>query len=396
MKKVLSILMASVLFFATFAIGISAERSHPSLRFNEDGKFRILQVADLQDNAVLNPVAKDFLKAAIENEKPDLIVLTGDNFAGYSTGTNICHTIDKSLAKKAIDEYMSIFEKYGIPVTMVPGNHDDDDIKLTKEEELAMYEKYTCFIGYDAEPEMYGCGTHNLPIYSSKNAYKLSYNLWMFDSNTYDEELGGYDYVHDDQVEWYVNKSNELKAANDGNVVPSMVFQHIIVKEIYDIIEECPAGTPNSMERDGKTYKFKDENYKTGNFKEWPCPGTRPSKQFGAMVDQGDVVAMFFGHDHNNSFEVSYKGIDLVATPGFTFSSYGNEDKGFRVIDLDESDTSSYETHLVHWKDYYGSNKMAMNHYNMYAQENSGWIKFISALKYIPFALIKVLFGYIF
>lgn len=110
MKKVLSILMASVLFFATFAIGISAERSHPSLRFNEDGKFRILQVADLQDNAVLNPVAKDFLKAAIENEKPDLIVLTGDNFAGYSTGTNICHTIDKSLAKKAIDEYMSILK----------------------------------------------------------------------------------------------------------------------------------------------------------------------------------------------------------------------------------------------------------------------------------------------
>ena len=39
---------------------------------------------------------------------------------------------------------------------------------------------------------------------------------------------------------------------------------------------------------------------------------------------------------------------------------------------------------------------MAMNHYNMYAQENSGWVKFTSALKYIPFALIKVLFGYIF
>ena len=238
MKKALSILVAAVMLFATFAVGISAEKSSPALRFNEDGKFRIMQVADLQDNAVLNPVAKDFLKAAIENEKPDLIVLTGDNFAGYSTGTNICHTIDKSLAKKAINEYMSIFEKYGIPVTMVPGNHDDDDIKLTKEEELAMYEKYDCFIGYDADPEMYGCGTHNIPIYSSKNAYKLAYNLWMFDSNTYDEELGGYDYVHDDQVEWYVNKSNELKAANDGKTVPSMVFQHIIVKEIYDILEE--------------------------------------------------------------------------------------------------------------------------------------------------------------
>lgn len=396
MKKVLSFLVAAVMLFSTFAIGISAKKSDPSLRFNEDGKFRILQIADLQDNAVLNPVAKDFIKAAIEREKPDLIVLSGDNFAGYSTGTNICRCIDKSLAKDAIDQYMSIFEKYGIPVTMVPGNHDDQDIKLTKEDELALYQKYDCFIGYDADPEMYGCGTHNIPIYSSKNAYDLAYNIWMFDSNTYDEELGGYDYVHDDQVEWYINKSNELKEANGGTAVPSMVFQHIVVREILDTMEECAEGTPNSMPNNGKFYKFKDEYYKAGNFKEWPCPGTRPSKQFSAMVNQGDVVAMFFGHDHNNSYEVNYKGIDLVATPGFTFSSYGNEEKGFRVIDLDENDTSTYESHIVQWKDYYGSSKMAMNHYNMYAQENSGWVKFTSALKYIPFALIKVLFGYIF
>ncbi len=396
MKKAISILIAAVMLFSTFAIGISAKKSDPSLRFNEDGKFRILQIADIQDDYTLNNVVKEFIRTAIEKEKPDLIVLTGDNFAGYSTGTNVFHGIDKSLAKKAINEYMSILEEYGIPVTMVPGNHDDDNIKLTKEEELEMYEKYSCFIGYDADPDMYGCGTHNIPIYSSKNAYELAYNIWMFDSNTYDEELGGYDYVHEDQVAWYVNKSNELKAANGGKVVPSMVFQHIIVNEVYDALEECPQGTPNSMERDGKSYKFKDEYYKTGSFKEWPCPGTRPGTQFGTMVRQGDVVAMFFGHDHNNSFEINYQGIDIVATPGCTLSSYGNEEKALRVIDLDENDTSTYETYLVQWKDYYGSSKMAMNHYNMYAQENSDWVKLISALKYIPFALLKVLFGYIF
>ncbi len=396
MKKAISILIAAVMLFSTFAIGISAKKSDPSLRFNEDGKFRILQIADIQDDYTLNNVVKEFIRTAIEKEKPDLIVLTGDNFAGYSTGTNVFHGIDKSLAKKAINEYMSILEEYGIPVTMVPGNHDDDNIKLTKEEELEMYEKYSCFIGYDADPDMYGCGTHNIPIYSSKNAYELAYNIWMFDSNTYDEELGGYDYVHEDQVAWYVNKSNELKAANGGKTVPSMVFQHIIVNEVYDALEECPQGTPNSMERDGKSYKFKDEYYKTGSFKEWPCPGTRPGTQFGTMVRQGDVVAMFFGHDHNNSFEINYQGIDIVATPGCTLSSYGNEEKALRVIDLDENDTSTYETYLVQWKDYYGSSKMAMNHYNMYAQENSDWVKLISALKYIPFALLKVLFGYIF
>ncbi len=396
MKKLLSILVATVMLFSTLAIGISAKETNPTLRFDGFGRFRILQLADLQDDTNLNSVAKDFIRAAIENEKPDLIVLSGDNFSGNSVGTNVSHCIDKALARKAIDEYMSILDEYDIPVTMVPGNHDDDKIKLTKEEELEMYEKYDCFIGYDADPDIYGCGTHNIPIYSSENPYKIAYNIWMFDSNSYDREMGGYDYVHNNQVDWYVNRSNALKEANGGQVVPSIVFQHIVVKEIFDILEECPEGTPNSMPNNGKFYKFKDENYKTGNFKEWPCPGTRDSKQFDTMVEQGDVVAMFFGHDHNNSFEVNYEGIDLVATPAFSFSSYGNEDRGFRVIDINENDTSTYETHIVHWQDYYGSSKMAMNHYNMYAEENSNWVKFTSALKYIPFALIKVLFGYIF
>lgn len=397
MKKILSVILAAVMLFPVFSIvGSAKSAAAERLQFNKDGKFKILQIADLQDDYHLHRITKDFIKGTLDAEQPDLVVLSGDNFAGYSTGTNKNKKIDLALAEKAIDEYMSIFEDYGVTVTMVPGNHDDDNIMVTKEEELKMYQKYDCFIGYDDAPAIYGCGTHNLPIYSSKNSSELVYNLWLFDSGTYDSELGGYDYVHDDQVEWYINKSNELKAENGGEAVPSMVFQHIIVKEIFDLIEECPEGTPNSKKNDGKYYKIKDEYYKAGNFKEWPCPGSRGSKQFSAMVEQGDVVAMFFGHDHNNSFEVSYQGIDLVATPGFTFHSYSNEDRGFRIINLDESDTSTYETHTVQWQDIYGSSKMAMNHYNMYAKENSDWEKFISAVKYLPFLLIKVIAGYIF
>lgn len=396
MKKVISILVSVVMLFATFSIGISAKQKGKTLRFSEDGKFRIMQVTDIQDNYNLNPVAKDFLRAAIEREKPDIIVLTGDNFAGYNCTTKIFSCIDRSLAKKAINEYMSIFEEYGIPVTMVPGNHDDDGNLVSKEEELEMYQKYDCFIGYDDAPEVYGCGSHNIPIYSSKNQYKMAYNLWMFDSNSYDEELGGYDYVHEDQIEWYVNKSNEMKEANGGKIVPSMAFQHIIVNEVMDAMEECPEGTPNSLERDGKFYHFKDEYYKTGSLNEWPCPGTRKGTQFEAMKAQDDVVAMFFGHDHINSFEISYQGIDIVATPGLTFASYGNEERGLRIIDLDESDLSTYETYVVHWNDLYGSSKMAMNHYNMYARENSAAEKFVAAIKYLPFALLKAIAGYIF
>lgn len=153
MKKALSILTAVVMLFSALSVGISAKSTKTELlQFNNDGKFKILQIADLQDNQILNRVAKDFIRGALETEKPDLVILTGDNFSGNSTGTNTLKRLDKASAKMAIDQYMSIFEEYGIPVTMVPGNHDDDCILVTKEEELEMYQKYSCFIGYDDAP----------------------------------------------------------------------------------------------------------------------------------------------------------------------------------------------------------------------------------------------------
>lgn len=395
MKKLIAVLTCLTMLFTTLSVGVSAKKAEKDLQFNKDGNFKIMQVADLQDNMVLNSVAKDFLKASLVKENPDLVVLTGDNIAGYKCSSGFSPKIDRALCKKAIKEYMEIFEDYGAPVAMVFGNHDDDDNLVTKEELLAMYDEYSCSIAYDAVPEMYGCATYNLPILSSDGT-KTAYNLWMFDSNTYDEEFGGYDFVHDDQVEWYVNKSNELKAANGGVPVDSMAFQHIVVKEIWDTIEPCSAEDEGAYFNGEGYYRIKPELNKAGNFKEWPCPATQDSKQFSAMVEQGDVRAMFFGHDHNNSFELNYKGIDLVATPGFTFNSYSNEDRGFRIINLNEADTSTYETHILQWQDIYGDSWMAMNHYNMYAKELKDWDQFTASLKYILVYFIKLVAGYIF
>ncbi len=395
MKKFVSVALCVLMLATTLCFGVSAEKEFGKLQFNDDGNFKIMQVADLQDNMQLNGAVKAFLEEAIINEQPDLVVLTGDNISGGSCRTDISKALDTRRCEKAIDQFMSIFEEYQVPVAMVFGNHDDENM-LSKEDLFDIYEKYDCFIGEDEGEALYGCGTYNLPIYSSKDADKMMYNLWMFDSNTYDEELGGYDYVHDDQVEWYVNKSNELKAANGGVAVPSMAFQHIIVKEIFDLIESGENIEGALLHQDGKDYVFKDGVLKAGYLKEYPCPGTRPSKQFPAMVNQGDVVAMFFGHDHNNTFEVVHSGIDLVATPGFTFNSYGNEDRGVRVININEDDTSTYETHLVQFDDYFADNKMAMANYNMNCEYLPLWDRIKAGLLFVVTFPIKVFFGYAF
>lgn len=395
MKKFISVMLCVVMLAATLCCGVSAKEDYSKLQFNDDGNFRIMQVADLQDNMQLNGAVKEFLKEALVQEQPDLVVLTGDNISGGSCRTDMLKSWDKKNCETAIGQFMNIFEDYGVPVAMVFGNHDNENM-LSKEELFDIYEEYDCFIGTDEGDALYGCGTYNLPIYSSKDSSKMAYNLWMFDSNTYDEVYGGYDYVHDDQVEWYVSKSNELKAANGGESVPSMAFQHIIVKEIFDIIESGDNIEGSLLNYNGKDYVFKDGVLKAGYLKEYPCPGTQPSKQFSSMVNQGDVVAMFFGHDHNNTFEVTYQGIDLVATPGFTFNSYGNEDRGVRIIDINENDTSTYETRLVQFDDYFADNKMAMANYNMNCDYLPLWDRIKAGIFFVLTFPIKAIFGYAF
>jgi len=227
MKKSFSIILAFVLVFGMLLPASAATETEAKLQFNDDGEFRIMQISDIQDGPLLLDITRDYIEEMVVYAKPDLVVLTGDNISAGSSTVGI-RAIDLLLVKAAIGRYMSIFEEYEVPVAVVFGNHDAEEI-VSKEEQMEIYMSYDCCVAVDDGEELYGCGTYNVPIYSKDDSNKVAYNLWMIDSNMYDEERGGYDYVHQDQIDWYVNKSNELKAQNGGKAVPSMMFQHIVV-----------------------------------------------------------------------------------------------------------------------------------------------------------------------
>lgn len=388
MKKFVSIILCAIFAFAML-IPAYAE-TDTKLQFNDDGNFRIMQISDVQDGTVLTPAAKQFLKEVIIEAEPDLVVLTGDNISAGSATVGI-KAIDLQLVKYGINNYMSVFEEIGVPVAIVFGNHDAEQI-VSKEEQMAFYTKYDCCLAIDEGDALYGCGTYNLPIYSSKDDSKVAYNLFMIDSNMYDDVNGGYDYVHEDQIKWYVETANALKEQNGGKAVPSMMFQHIIVKEIYDIIEEIPAeetATREYVEDNGKYYSFKAENYKLGALNEMPCPPSYNGGQFDAVVNQGDVVAMFFGHDHKNTFEVSYKGVDLVNSPTSGFGSYGDEGRGVRIIDINEN-TTDYETSIITYLDFYADNDSMIAQYDLYANESSVGEVIVAFFKAIFFTIANI------
>ncbi|TPF95640.1 metallophosphatase [Bifidobacterium sp. UTBIF-78] len=54
-----------------------------SLRFREDGSFRVLQMADVQDGPDVQPDTIRLIREAIRTADPDLVVFTGDQIRGY-------------------------------------------------------------------------------------------------------------------------------------------------------------------------------------------------------------------------------------------------------------------------------------------------------------------------
>ncbi|MCL2509172.1 MAG: metallophosphoesterase [Oscillospiraceae bacterium] len=397
LPRILSLALAFCLLFGIAAFAALNENTpayKATLKFSGDGKFTILQISDIQHGPLGLPITKDLIRESVKAADADLIVLTGDNISGGSCSTGI-KFIDRILVKMAIDFYMSVFEKAGVPVAVVFGNHDAENL-ISREEQFEIYGTYKCFIGFDEGEDVYGCGNYNVPIFPSGGGTVPAFNLWMFDSGMYDRDENGnskgYDYIRQNQLDWYINAGSALKAQNGGEPVPSFVFQHIIVPEIYDALITVPEGTPGALKRGEQYYMINPDYLKAGVMSEMPCPSNTNGGQFSAVKSQGDVIAMFFGHDHVNTFEVAYQGIDIVNSPGITFGSYGDEVRGCRVITLNESDLWSYETRVYCYDDFYGNDEAAQLRYKLFDSDFS-FNSIVTAVQYFFKAYVFTLFG---
>ncbi len=368
MKKILSLLLVFTTIFTLFCFTSSAEGEKvekEALRFNEDGSFKILQIADIQDIFIFRPLTRMFIEDMLDKENPDLVVLTGDNISPNAGFT-------KGLVRKSIDNFMKIFEEKKVPVAIVYGNHDAEN-KLTKEEQWEVYESYDCFVGVRDSEELSGFGTYYLPILD-KEGENRKFTLWFFDSQEYnkDEEVGGYGCVEKDQIQWYIKTEREI-ALENNRIIPSLAFQHIIIPEIYDLLykitetDETGAITyydvkgkylkKQTIVESGITYgfpkKYADEDTA---LLETPCPPKYSNGQADAFIRYGNVLGVAVGHDHKNCFVIPYNGLDIIQTPTASFGSYGDSNRGARVITLDESNLNEYETRMIYFRDYYDIN----------------------------------------
>ncbi|MCR4926171.1 MAG: hypothetical protein K5917_07775, partial [Clostridiales bacterium] len=260
----------------------------------------------------------------------------------------------------AIDGMLQPIVENSIPFCVVFGNHDEQ--ALSKEEQMKIYMSYPNCYAIDEGDAISGVGTYNVPIYS-RDGQKIVFNLYLFDSGSDDKENGGYDHVKQDQLDWYVKKSNELKAENQNHLVPSMVFQHIPIQEMYYTLSASKTGKGIRGIAELKNYKFtlnsdsfSANNISANKYQEPICCSTVNSGEFNTISEQGDVFAMYFGHDHTNTFVSTFNDIDLGYCPGSGFYSYGDDyERAVRIFEISSSSPSSYTTRLVTYKSYFGT-----------------------------------------
>ena len=379
MKKTISILLAILFLFSCGTVALAEGDADPedpvettvdltaalegvnTLRFKADGTFKIMQINDTQDTDKMNKRTAEFIRAAAAQEKPDLIVVPGDILNDVFLFANA------KRVKNALRNFADLLNGLEIPFAVTMGNHDhdrSDSQKVSIQEMRDIFSEYEYCIFND------GCDpfTFNIPVLDSTGT-KIALNIYIMDSNNKDGLANGYTGCYPEQVEWYKGKCDELAALNGGEVVPSIVYQHVPVKEIYQCLEKTNVKEANNAIfslNDYKWYKVKEE-YMVGDNNvvgEAPCSETfdSPSGQYDAWVEKGDVFAAFFAHDHVNNFVMkSDDGIIMGYNGGTGFAAYGDGDKRtIRMFDFNETDVKNFTTRSLYYCDVTGKSVLVV------------------------------------
>lgn len=278
--------------------------------------FKIMTATDFHldpSPAELNNKTIKYFVRQIEENRPDLVILTGD-------------VIESDFQQADAVQFSQMMEKLGVYWCYVFGNHE------TREEKE--YFKYLLYKGLAVcphclnlfgDPSLFGYG--NFAVHIRKNGNELLKSLYLFDSGRNIQEksvkkynlppdMQGYDFIKREQIDWYV--SEHRKAEEQYGKTGSFCYMHIPVPEYKNVFEgdEKTGFTPS-----GKCRILYGEQYES--------IGCAPynSGLFAAGKENCSLEALFSGHDHINDFCAEYDGVYLVYTQATGYNTYTMADK---------------------------------------------------------------------
>ncbi|TIB71223.1 Metallo-dependent phosphatase [Wallemia mellicola] len=347
--------------------GYKHPKQPESLRFKEDGSFRILQIADLHFS-VGKGTCRDTDKSPCEGDeetiklmaetlddvKPDFVVFTGDQLNGQGTSFDAV-----SVLAKVHHEVV----KRKIPFTAIFGNHDSE---LTESEQMRLVQALPFSFADPGPSDIHGVGNHVLKAYSPDSSKTHLLTMYFLDThallqppryNPFKNMAGQYDYIRQNQINWFVKESDKIKLINrpfipqKGEVyddthekqkrIPqtaqkanAIVFGHIPLREYYDNAADLDEnmhpiqGWGRRGEEDGDGASSINGGFFNA------ANGLLRDNETGA--NQIRVIA--HGHCHLTDECKLIQGTWICFGGGSSFSGYGRvgHDRRFRVYDVSE------------------------------------------------------------
>lgn len=277
---------------------------------NPDKDFKILNLTDIQYNDFLDigkkQYTEDTIRTVVNQEKPDLITLTGDQ-------------VWAAFTKYSIKALIKTMDSFKIPWAPVMGNHDGEG-NADANKIADMYEESEYCVFKKGPNNIGGIGNYIINI---KENDKIIHTLFMMDSGsgrsypdeykdnyiydkvvndkgeTEDFQVGAnYDFIKESQIEWYKWAVNGIKEYNNNVMVESTAFFHIALPEYYFAYKHWEQ---NDF----------DPSIGFGEKNEDICSPKVNSGFFDVMKELGSTKNVIVGHDHVNSFSVLYQGIRL-------------------------------------------------------------------------------------
>lgn len=309
--------------------------------------FVIVNFADIQlnDSEIFGEdgdFARELIKKSIEESKPDLITLTGDNASGDVTYIEMVKFIDS----------------FGIPWAPTMGNHDGGNGDTLNEawDSYIISQAKNCL--YKPGPKGMGNGNYIINITENGN---IIHSVFMMDSHSSaaDTEaskinLGpngevGYDHLWANQLKWYewAVKGIEKLA---GHPVQSSAFMHIPVIEFRTARDTmCNI----IVDGDGNTIAVPKDEYTDafGSIEEGGATICSPEGNngfFALAKELGSTKDMIFGHDHKNNMSIVYDGIRLSFSLKSGRGSYSfDKMNGWSTLTINSKGATTFAHHSV-------------------------------------------------
>lgn len=300
-----------------------------------DDRFKILQITDIHiGNSFLCRSTDRKALAAVEQlvarTEPDLIAVTGD----------ICYAVPYRTATvdnmTPLKQFVSVMESTGIPWAPVFGNHDAESFSTHSKEQLGEYLQAQSHCLFEAG-DVSGCGNYAVGLNTSDGTERAV--LLFLDSGGYKENKKGffglyatYDVFREDQIDWC--RRTLLSRLTEGRIPPSLAFFHIPLWEYEDAWKSVVQGGSEVVLHYGE----KNER---------AAVGFERSSIFEELRKLG-TKGLFCGHDHTNTYSVTYRGVRLTYGMSIDYFAYPfiglrNRQRGGTLITVCEDGTFDCE-----------------------------------------------------